>query len=88
MVLVEGIVGAEGVVVHVARVLLWLLLHKKLNTYTKNQLCISINFGEKPYRKKTIKMAIARLIFRTLILIFGTHSPVVAHYQLVFAESF
>ena len=55
----------------------------------KNQLCISINFGEKPYRKMTIKMAVAsKANFRTLILIFGTHSPVVAHYQLVFAESF
>ena len=65
------------------------LEHKKLNTYTKNQLCISINFGEKSYLKMRIKMVMAsRVNFRTLILIFGTHSPVVAHHQLVFAESF
>ena len=62
---------------------------QKIKHIQKNQLCISINFGEKPYRKKTIKMAIASKVnFRTLILIFGTHSPVVAHYQLALAESF
>ena len=31
---------------------------------------------------------VVKVNFRTLILIFVTHSPVVAHYQLVFAESF
>ena len=45
--------------------------HKMLNTqsciYTKKSAfaCISINFGEKPYRKMTIKIAIATLIFVT-----------------------
>ena len=44
------------------------LEHKKLNTYTKNQLYISINFGEKPYQKMAIKMAIAiKVNFHTLI---------------------
>ena len=45
------------------KILFYILEHKKLNTYTKNQLFISINIREKPYRKMTIKMAIARLIF-------------------------